>query len=454
MKKSLKRTFLAGFVAAIIVVCFIFATSMYTSNVLVRKLEDYAISLSELNELRYEFGELDTLINTYLNGGSEDDLVSLKKLDENLLSICSDVNNQYSSSDDDVQSSLAVSIYSNYSKYSQQINELINSSDRESALQLYNDKYSKNNGYISNYIEKLISYRYETSEDTLDDTDKKVSIFKVINTIALAVLFVILSILGVITFKRVIAPVEKLTRQLKQISNYNFDIKIDKLDTQDEIASLFDMFRNMKENLKRLFETNEKNIQMTDNLLAQIEGNEYLRSFVQQQKDVNDEIFRQANIDYLTGMMNKNAFIHCAKDDIRQCKLNMSCAVFAIEINDYASISDKLYDGADELLKITARKLNIIFNEDGYAARWEKGMFTGFIVNINSADMVEEICKNIKSSLNMQFKYKKTSQLVSVSIGAYLCSAPQNAEKMVEVAFEELKKVKSGIKQDFSVVVN
>lgn len=453
MKKSLKKTFSIGFISAIVVVCFIFTTSMYTFNVLVKKLENYAISLSELNELRYQFGELDTLINTYLNGGSEDDRTSLEKLDENLMSICENVNSQYSSSDDDVQSALAVSIYSNYSKYSQQINELINNSDKESALQLYNEKYSKNNEYISNYIEKLISYRYETSEQTLIDTDKKVRLFKVINISALIVLAVILSVLALITFRRVIAPVQKLTRQSKQISNYNFDIEIEKLNSQDEIASLFDMFRNMKESLKNLFETNEKNIQMTDNLLLKLEGNEQLRSFIQQQRDVNDEIFRQANLDYLTGVMNKNAFIHCVKDDVKHRQLNMSCAVFAIEINNFSAISDKIYDGADELLKVTAKKLNELFDEEGYVARWEKGMFTGFILNINDKNIVVEMCRSIKYALTMKFKYKKDVQNISVSIGAYLCSAPQSVENMVEIASEELNKVKSGKKQDFSIVV-
>lgn len=440
-QSSLKKKISFAFVIAIIVFCMNFVASIYTFEVLIGRLSNYSSSLSELNEFRYEFGELNTTIEEYFASGSADSLESYNELNAELSEICENIYQEYTASDDDVQVSLATSISTNYTKYSQQIDELINLNDRANAIQLYNDKYSKNAGYIENYIEKLISYRYNTSEETLADTNQKVRIFEILHISAFIILAITLSVLGVIIFKKVIAPIEKLTRQSKQISNYNFDIEIDKLNTNDEISALADTFRDMKDNLKTAFESSEKNIQMAETLLNQ------------HQVDVSEDIFREANFDRMTNTMNKGAFIRYVNDGIQTRALNMACVLFLVNIENYTELSLELCEGADDFLKLTAQRLNVIFESYGYVSRLDKEVFAGFSANINSIRNVNELCSEISSSLSTPFKYNNTVYNPSINIGVYFCPNPLSAESMIEFASIELSKAKEDENNNFSIAI-
>ncbi|MDD6825969.1 MAG: diguanylate cyclase [Oscillospiraceae bacterium] len=444
MKNSLKMRFSVAFSCIAVSVIIICSLSAYTYEILISRLADYSLSLSELNEFRFQFGELNNVIDEYLESGSVESREKYGDIRTEVTDLCEKINQEYSSGDDDIQSSLAVSVYSTFSKYIQQTDEIINSVDRDKARKLFNNKYSKNSGYIDNYTEKLISSRYKTSEETLEETNDKIIIFKAVLVFVLAGFSMLIIGLAIMVFKDVIAPIEKLSRQSKQIANFNFDINIDIPKNSNEISVLSENFNNMKNSLKEFFETNEKNIQVLDELLIHFEGNEEFKNYIDNHREVNDAIFRQANIDHVSGTMNYKAFMHCVRDDISIMDSEKTCAVAAVEIVNFSEISNIVLDGADELLKSTVKHLNYVLEKSGYVARVSKGMFLLFIPDTNMSEDIDKICADIINAIDGEFVYHKVKQHVLARVNALVSHSPKSEKMMVNFVINGLENIEPG----------
>lgn len=451
MKRSLKNKFAVAFACVVAVVVVICSLSVYTYEVLISRLEDYSSSLSELNEFRFQFGEFNKTVEEYLGSGSLDSREKYGELKAELTELCKSVSAKYKYSDDKVQSSLAESIDSNFSKYIQQTEELVGSADLNSSKELYQQKYSRNAGYIENYIEKLISSRYKTSAATLEDTNSKIMVFKFVLVFVVVIFAMLLSLIAIMIFRNVIVPLEKLSRQSKQISNLNFDISVDIPKTGDEIEELSASFSKMNDRLKEFFETNSKNIQIIDDMLIQFEGNQELKNYINRQREVNDSIFRQANVDQTSGLMNGKAFMHCVKDDITAAKGDEICAVSVVEITNYSEISNSVYEGVDELVKSTAKKLNYIVGKNGYIARWEKGLFMIFIPDISRYDDIKKLSLDLKNAVDDDFVYKKVKQHVSARVNTLVSHAPKSEKMLVNFVLNGIENVEPG---EFNIVKN
>jgi diguanylate cyclase (GGDEF)-like protein len=426
---------------------------MYTYNVIVKRFEEYAVSLSDLNEFRYKFGEFNDTVESYLESGLSSDEETIEELSTSLNVLCENVYTEYSTSADETESSLAIAIYTNYPKYIEQIQSLIDMDDRQQAYEDYTTKYYKTGDYISKYLEKIISYKYTASGKTLESTKSITAVFRVLNIVTFVILAGIIVILFRMVFHNVIEPIQKLARQSQQIANYNFDVENIVVTTNDEVASLTHMFNHMREKLKLMFESNTKNLQMAEELLVQIQNqdNEALQSFAERQKNLNEEIFREANIDHLTNLMNKNAFLHCVDEVIKSMNPEDLCAVFVLDIDNFKSISNTLGDGADELIKYTAVEMTKTFKEFGFVARWEHDVFTAFMSDFQSEDVVHKVCSQLNTDLNIHFRHNKKYHPVSVSIGVSIDSNRHNCDDMFRVAYAEMKNVKSSGKNGYRV---
>lgn len=451
MKKSLKVKFTTAFCCVITVVLIMFGVSMYTYESLIGRLEDYTTSLSELNELRYEFDEFNNTVETYLDSNLSTDLYKCQELSQSLNVLCNSINDKYINSNDETQASLVNSIISSYPTYINQIQGLIDMDNKTQAIGLYKTEYSKNGEVISKYIEKLLSYKYQDSEKSLDETNRLVTVFKVINIVTFGVLAIVIVVLFRMIFYNVITPIQKLARQSQQIANYNFDVENIEVNTKDEIASLVSMFNHMREKLRLMFNSNIKNLQMAEELLVQVQGNEELEKFVEYQKNLNDEMFKEANVDHLTNLMNQNAFIHCTDENIKSIDKDELCALFVLDIDNFQSINAILGEGADELLKYTANEMNKAFKDCGFIARWNRDVFVGFISGLPNEEFPYQKCKEIKSAMSIHFRYKKKFHPVSASIGVCLCTNPINCESMFQVAEKEMQNVKSSGKNGYHI---
>ena len=443
MKRSLKNKSTAAFVCVVAVVAVICTLSAYTYEVLIGRLEEYSSSLSELNEFRFQFGVFNETVDEYLANGSSDSREKYAELRTDLTELCLIVCTKYSETDDKVQSSLADSIDSNFTKYITQTDELVNSADLAASKELYDQKYSRNAGYIANYIEKLISCRYKTSAATLEDTNNKIMIFKLILISVLILFALLIAGIALMIFRNIIAPLERLSRQSKQIANYNFDISVDVPKTGDEIQELSVSFSEMKDSLKEFFDTNNRNIQFLDDMLDKFKENQELKNYIDSQREIDDAIFRQAHVDQLSGIMNGKAFMHCIKDDIAADSEGI-CAVSVVEIVNYSDISNSVYEGVDELIRSTAKKLNYIIGKNGYIARMEKGKFMVFIPDIAKCDDIKKISLDLKNAVDADFVYKKVKNHVSARVNTLVSHAPKSEKMLVNFVLNGLENVKPG----------
>lgn len=440
MKMSIKKRFTIAFIFAVLMAVFTFSASLYTFEVLIGRLTDYAYSLSDLNAFRYEFKEYNTALLDYLDTGSRDSLDAYNDSKDTLFTLNRNIRKKYAQSEDVVASSLGESIYSTFQKYSQQTDELILYTERSEAIDVYNEKYYKTASYIENYIEKMTDYQYTISKESLAITESRVNIFKPLQIGAFAILLLVLILLGRLVTRDIVNPLIKLTRQSKQIANYNFDIYIDHFDTNDEVAELFDNFRSMKESLKNTFNSNQQNIE-TANALLEKHG-----------IMVDDSLFLSANVDRLTGIMNKNAFIKLAGADIIKKSINMYASVFTINIQNYNLINDALMEGADELLKKIASELTKIMEPYGYVARLDTSTFACFSSVLNNGQIITELCEIMSSALNTRFNYGKTSCLVNARIGAFATSSSMTKiNDMIDLSLEQMKSSKTD--RNFSVFI-
>lgn len=453
MKKSLKVKFLVAFSCTIAVVLIMFGTSMYTFGVLINRFEEYAVSLSDLNEFRYEFGEFNDTLESYLQDGSNSDLEHCTELNLSLNELCESIYQQYKNSSNETEASLVNAIYSHYPEYIEQVQELLDMGNREQAYSKYTDQYYKTGDYISRYVEKLISCKYKDNQQFLENTKGQVTAFKIINICTFVILAIIIVILCRMIFSNVIKPIQKLARQSQQIANYNFDVENIKVTTSDEVSSLIHMFNHMREKLKLMFESNTKNLQMAEELLVQLQNNnnEALHNFAERQKSLNEEIFKEANIDHLTNLMNKNAFMHCVDESIKSINDDKLCALFVLDIDNFKSISNTLNDGADELIKYTAMEMTNTFKDIGFVARWERDVFVGFVSNVENEDVIHKMCIQLNNNLNIHFRHKKKHHPVSVSIGVGISDRFHNCDDMFKVAYKEVQNVKTSGKNGYQV---
>lgn len=453
MKKTLKFKFAVAFSCMTAIVLFMFTASMYTYLILIDNIEDYSSSLAELNEFRYNFNEFNTNVENYLETDSSDSLERCQELSTELNELCTSISKKYQNSNDTMQQSLVTAISSSYGTYLNQIQDLINMDDKESALEAYSTKYSKTSEYISGYIEKMISYNYKASGESLENANAKIEVFKAINIFTFVLLAVLIVILFRMVFSGVVTPIQKLARQAQQIANYNFDVEDIEVKSKDEVSDLVKMFNHMREKLKLMFDSNIKNLQMAEELLVQIQGNSNLEEFVQYQKNIGEEMFKEANMDHLTNIMNQNAFVHCVNENIKSISRDELCAMFVVDLDNFTSINTTLGDGSDEVLKYTASELNKIFKDCGFIARWNRDVFVGFVSGLPDEEFVYKKCKEISSSLSIHFRYKKKYHPVTASIGVCLCVNPISAEIMFENAEGEVRNVKLSGKNGYHVAV-
>lgn len=440
MKHSLKTKFITILSCTIVIVLTMFCISMYTYNVLIARLEDYSVSLSQLNEFRYKFGQFNELVPEYLETSSSDTLEECQNISQDLVQLCIKIDDNYSKTDDETISSLVTAITSNYTTYLQQVQTLIDMQDHQKALTQYNEKYIKNSVYITEYIEKLTNQVYKVSGNSLEVTTSTVDVFKVINVVMFVVLAVVIAIIFRIVFSNVVRPITKLARQSQQIANYNFDVEDLDVNTKDEVAFLIRMFNHMKEKLKLMFNSNIKNLQMTEELLVHIQNNPDLEEFVRSQRSFNEEMFREANIDHLTNLMNKNAFVHCIDENLKEIDANELCSIFAIKIDDFSTLNKTLEEDADELLKIVANRMSNIFKDYGFISRYSKDIFMGYISGLPNTEFAKQLSNEINTNLNISFKPKKKAYPITVSVGTVVFKNHTNATLMTSSAEQKVSR--------------
>ena len=134
-------------------------------------------------------------------------------------------------------------------------------------------------------------------------------------------------------------------------------------------------------------------------------------------RNMNKELSFKSEIDSLTGVYNHNAFVEHASQSLARQKPGDFCSLLMIDVDDFKLVNDILghYEG-DRVLKETARHLNDLSMNLGFAGRMGGDEFAVFLNRIKSREEAVLFAGDITRKLS-EIKIKTG---YSVSIGIYV----------------------------------
>ncbi len=159
------------------------------------------------------------------------------------------------------------------------------------------------------------------------------------------------------------------------------------------------------------------------NTIYNAEGNPQRRvalfSDITQRKQSEEQIWRQANFDPLTGLPNRRMFRDRLELEIKKAhRIGQLFALLFIDLDRFKEVNDTLgHDMGDNLLKETARRLRTCVRESDTVARLGGDEFTIILSELESIEVSEPIAKNLLQKLSAPFSLDGELAYVSASIG-------------------------------------
>jgi diguanylate cyclase (GGDEF)-like protein/PAS domain S-box-containing protein len=152
-----------------------------------------------------------------------------------------------------------------------------------------------------------------------------------------------------------------------------------------------------------------------------------LFSDITQRKQSEENIWRQANFDPLTGLPNRSMFREQLKHEIKKAhRSGQMLAVFFLDLDRFKEVNDSQgHEMGDALLKEAARRLSACVRETDTAARLGGDEFTLILTDLGSIDSLERIAEDILKQMAEPFQLGEEQTFISASIGITLY--PQDA---------------------------
>ncbi|MGZ4959084.1 MAG: EAL domain-containing protein [Methylomonas sp.] len=150
-----------------------------------------------------------------------------------------------------------------------------------------------------------------------------------------------------------------------------------------------------------------------------------LSSDITQRKQTEEQIWRQANFDPLTGLPNRNMFRNSLEVEIKKAhRTGQSFALLFIDLDRFKEVNDALgHEMGDHLLKETAHRLQTCIRESDTVARLGGDEFTIILSELDHIDDCERIAESLLQKLSSPFRLGSELAYVSASIGITLYPA-------------------------------
>ncbi|MDP1524381.1 MAG: diguanylate cyclase [Rhodocyclaceae bacterium] len=147
-----------------------------------------------------------------------------------------------------------------------------------------------------------------------------------------------------------------------------------------------------------------------------------LLSDITRRKLAEEEIWRQANFDALTGLPNRRRFHDRLEHEILRAKRDgLPLALLFIDLDRFKEINDTLgHDVGDQLLVEAAHRLAGCVRESDTAARLGGDEFTAILMDIAGREGVERVAGCINRRMADPFLVGQHSVTISASIGIVL----------------------------------
>ncbi|MGF9763437.1 EAL domain-containing protein [Microvirga sp. 0TCS3.31] len=136
-------------------------------------------------------------------------------------------------------------------------------------------------------------------------------------------------------------------------------------------------------------------------------------------KAAEEEIWRTANHDSLTGLPNRGLFHHCLEQALSNAKISRtSISLLLIDLDDFKDVNDTLgHDAGDALLQEAARRLAGLVRSSDIVARLGGDEFAVLLVDPTTLDEAAQRAERIIEALRVPFTYKRRTVSSRASIG-------------------------------------
>ncbi len=181
----------------------------------------------------------------------------------------------------------------------------------------------------------------------------------------------------------------------------------------------------------------------------------FLATNIIKRKLSQQQIFKAAHFDQLTGLPNRSLFADRLNQAILLAKRkNGSCALFFIDLDGFKQVNDNLgHDAGDELLIEVSNKLVACCRESDTVARMGGDEFTIVVNSIKDAAGCAIVAEKILETLRAPFDLQQGEVRIGVSIGiAMYPNAGGTAELLLKSADSAMYEVKNGGKNSYQIV--
>jgi len=170
-------------------------------------------------------------------------------------------------------------------------------------------------------------------------------------------------------------------------------------------------------------------------------------------KKAEDQIWKQANFDTLTGLPNRHMFYDRLALEIKKAgRTSLTMALLYIDLDHFKEINDTLgHSMGDKMLVETTRRISACVRETDTVARLGGDEFIIILTELNEAGRVDVLAQNILRELAEPFRLESEVVYVSASIGITLY--PHDAtgvEELIKSADQAMYAAKGAGRNRFS----
>jgi len=246
---------------------------------------------------------------------------------------------------------------------------------------------------------------------------------------------------------KVIRPIEVLTAGVKNITQFEFDEKIN-IKGGGELVVLAELFDDMRLQLKGAIEKRDAVMQELSVFNDSLEERVYERT--QELQMLNTKIAHEAMHDPLTALPNRVLIAEQIQQSIYHAKREKdSLAVMMIDLNNFKDVNDTLgHPEGDKLLVKVAERLIEAVRESDMVGRLGGDEFAVVVPHVNENDAIK-VANKILDNLQPSFALADYTLKVGASIG--IAMYPEHAIdqtsliRLADVAMYEAKESKTGV---------
>ncbi|MEP1444796.1 MAG: EAL domain-containing protein [Paraglaciecola sp.] len=144
------------------------------------------------------------------------------------------------------------------------------------------------------------------------------------------------------------------------------------------------------------------------------------------------KIYQLSNLDPLTGLFNRSAFIHHLQKQLAVSQENdIPIALLFIDLDGFKKINDSLgHDTGDKVLKLTARRLEKFCDEQHLLCRWGGDEFLIASIGANQ-QTADKDAKKVIDAISEYYDFESNRLSIGATIGIALY--PEHASKSNEL---------------------